>query len=63
MAWSAEQRVLNMIEFRLRVLGYYKAGGTKPEPPRNPPYATDRDAKEQTANRKMEAWQRRQNKT
>lgn len=59
--WSAEQRVLNMIEFRLRVLDWRQAKGARPEPLADPPYAAERVSKEQTEDRKIEAYRRRHN--
>jgi hypothetical protein len=62
MALSTDQRLLNTVEFRLRVLDWRKTKGTKPEPPAVPPYAHERAEKVSTIRRKADAYLRRQAK-
>jgi hypothetical protein len=62
MALSTDQRLLNTIEFRLRVLDWRKTKGTKPTLPADPPYAHERAAKVETIRRKADAYLRRQAK-
>jgi len=61
MAWSVEQRVLNAIEFRLRVLDWRQQGkGAKPKPVPDPPYAHEKATKDAAIQRKADAYLRRQ---
>ena len=63
MAWSAEERLLNAVEFRLRVLDWRKTRGTKPKPNSPPPYAVEGAVRERTDERKMKAYLRRQRRS
>lgn len=63
LAWSADQRILNAVEFRLRVLDWRKTKSkTKPLPVADPPYAHERAQQDASIQRKADAYLRRQRK-
>jgi hypothetical protein len=63
LAWSTDQRVLNTIEFRLRILDWRKTKSrTKPLPAADPPYAHERAQQDAVIRRKADAYLRRQRK-
>lgn len=64
-AWSPESHLLNMVEFRLRVLDWRKtkdakSGVNKPELHKPPPLAGDREAVEAKTSARAAAWEDRQ---
>lgn len=62
MAISVEQRALQDVEFRLRVLDWRKTKGQKPQRTPAPPYAHERAEQDATIRRKADAYLRRQAK-
>lgn len=63
LAWSTDQRALNAIEFRLKVLDWRQTkSGSQPKPTPDPPYAQERAAKITAINRKADAYLRRHGK-
>lgn len=60
MAWPADVRALNEIEFRLRVLDWRQTKGTQPKPKPEPPYAHERASEAAVHQRKAAAHMRRQ---
>ncbi len=60
LAWSTDQRILNAIEFRLRVADWRKTKGQKPKPTPDPPYAHEKALQGASIRRSAEAYLRRQ---
>ena len=64
LSWSEEAHLLNLMEYRLRGLLYQNSGskGRKPDPPKPPEYAHEREVRDEAQNRKATAYLRRQSK-
>ena len=64
---SGEERMLRLVDYRLRDLAWMQAGGKKagkrPEPPQEPPYAHEKRAANSAMSRKAAAFLRRQEAT
>jgi len=65
MAWSEETHMLNMVEFRLRVLYWVQTkdgekGANQPTPTKVPPYVHEKESEAVKTDARAEAWRRRQ---
>lgn len=68
LAWSDETHMLNLLDYRLRVLHWAdsedaRKGRNQPEPPKPPPYAGEERAVEAHAERQSAARQKRATRT
>jgi hypothetical protein len=64
-AWSPETHMLNIVEYRLRVLDWRKtkdgsAGKNQPSLHKAPPYAHEKEAEEVQLSARAAAWEARQ---